>query len=103
MSYIKICYKNDIEEGRVRVFKNGRKTVLVGKLDGEYYALNGICTHDGNQLEETKILDYQVECPRHGARFDIKTGEVTQMPATYGLKKYDIKEENGDILVKLGS
>ena len=67
--------------GRLLVELDGVR-IAVFNLDGDYYAIEDVCTHDGGPLVEGEILEgCQVECPRHGARFDIRTGAALSMPA----------------------
>lgn len=75
--------------------------IAVFNLDGEFYAIEDVCTHDGGPLVEGEILDGgQVECPRHGARFDIRTGEALSMPAFEPTPSYEVQVEGGDIYVE---
>jgi len=98
--YTKACAESDIEEGKTRVVAIESKPVILAKFGGEIFALEGICSHDGGEFgANEKVIDGQIECPRHGARFDIKTGEATRMPAVVGINSYDAKVENGDIYV----
>jgi len=95
----KICRADEIDEGASRVFNLNGKSILVSKYEGEFYAVDNICTHDGGDLGEGKIIEGQIECPRHGARFDIRTGDVTRMPAVCGIDAYEVKIENDDLYV----
>jgi len=73
----------------------------MAKEEGKIYAFDNICTHDGGLLGEGVIYDRQIECPRHGARFDIATGQATQMPAVVGIQTYEVQIEDGEILVNI--
>ena len=95
----RVCRTDDVAEGASRVFTVGDKSILVARLDGKFYAIDNICSHDGGDLGEGEVMDCQVECPRHGARFDIRTGEATRMPAAYGVDTYDVKVENDEVFV----
>ena len=68
---------------------------------GVVYAVDDVCTHDGGELGAGDIVNGQIQCPRHGARFDLKTGDATQMPAVIGIGTYRVKIEDGNILVSL--
>ena len=80
--------------------KNGEGVCLV-KVKGEVYAFQNRCTHaefpmsDGDMVEE-----HVIECGLHGAQFDIRTGEVIELPATDALPCHEVKVENGDIWVR---
>lgn len=100
--FVKVCPEADIEEGKIRVFTMDNEPIVLGRCKGKIFALEGICTHDGGEFEDGEhLIDCQIECPRHGARFDANTGEVTRMPAVVGIGTYDVVLENGDIYVAL--
>ncbi len=96
-----LCTENEIAEGTVKTFKVEDKAIAVARYEGVLYAVDNICTHDEGELGAGDVVKGQIQCPRHGARFDLKTGNATQMPAVIGIKTYRIKIENGDILVAL--
>ncbi|SYZ72186.1 Naphthalene 1,2-dioxygenase system ferredoxin subunit [Candidatus Zixiibacteriota bacterium] len=99
--YTKICSLSDLREGEVRSFSaNGREIVLAIQ-DGAVYALDNLCTHDGGDLGDGELKNGHVECPRHGAWFDIKTGAAIRMPAVEGIQTYEVKIENGEVFVAL--
>lgn len=97
----RLCADNEIAEGMVKTFEIHGQAIAVARYGGVVYAVDDICTHDGGELGAGDIVNGQIQCPRHGARFDLKTGAATQMPAVIGIKSYRIKIENGDILVAL--
>jgi 3-phenylpropionate/trans-cinnamate dioxygenase ferredoxin subunit len=75
----------------------GGQKILVVKLDGTFYAVDDTCTHENESLSEGIVDSCEVECPRHGARFDLKTGEVRALPAVLPLKTYKVAVE-GDVV-----
>lgn len=97
----RLCSENEIAEGTVKTFRIDNKAIAVAQYDGIVYAVDDICTHDGGDLGAGDIVNGQIQCPRHGARFDLKTGDATRMPAVIGIKTYRVKIEDGDILVAL--
>ncbi len=99
--YVKICGVNDLAEGEVRTFKVNDHDILLAKYQGEIFALENICSHDGGELGEGRLVRGQLECPRHGARFDLKTGDAKAMPAAVGIGTYDLKIEDGEVMVEL--
>jgi len=97
--YVRVCAVSDMKEGDIRTVEiNGRPIVLVG-YDGAIYALDDLCTHDGGSLRDGGAIGAEIVCPRHGARFDIKTGAATRMPAVFGISTYDVKVEGDDVYV----
>jgi 3-phenylpropionate/trans-cinnamate dioxygenase ferredoxin subunit len=97
--YVRVCALSDMKEGAVKTVEvNGRPIVLV-RYEGTIYALDDLCTHDGGSLGDGGAVGGEIVCPRHGARFDIKTGAATGMPAVFGIKTYDVRVEGNDIYV----
>ncbi|HDL03782.1 MAG TPA: non-heme iron oxygenase ferredoxin subunit [candidate division Zixibacteria bacterium] len=97
--FVKVCSLDDIEERRTRAVEIDGRTILLARLNGHVYALQNMCTHDGGVLGEADIVEREIECPRHGARFNVTTGEATRMPAVAELETFEVKIENGNILV----
>ncbi len=98
--YISIARLEDLPPGSSKLVEYGIYRIAVFNLDGEIYALEDMCTHDGGPLATGRIVEgCQVECPRHGARFDIKTGNAMCMPAFMPTLTYEIKIEGDEILI----
>lgn len=74
-------------------------TLAVFRVGGEFYALDDTCSHEYSRLSEGEILDGEVYCPKHGSRFDLRTGEVRGLPATQPVNTYEVKEEDGKVWV----
>jgi 3-phenylpropionate/trans-cinnamate dioxygenase ferredoxin subunit len=103
MAKERVGSKSDIPAGTVQVFAVGGRSVCVANLDGEnFYAIDNLCTHDNGPLGEGKLADGTVECPRHGARFDVKTGAVKALPAVRPVKTYAVEVNGDDITVEVG-
>ena len=77
--------------------------VILVQLDGSIYCLDDVCTHDGGTLGEGEIDANCLVCPRHGGKFDIRTGEATCMPATEPTTKHEVRIDGDQILVRLAS
>lgn len=99
--FVKVCAAHEVQEGHTGIFSVNGKSIMLAKERGTIYALESICSHDGGYLGEGKLAEGQIECPRHGARFDIKTGEATRMPAIVGIAKYEVKVEDETVYVAL--
>ena len=69
-------------------------------VGGQFYCLDDVCTHDGGPLSEGKLADYAIACPRHGAKFDIRTGKHLTMPATEPTQAHEVKVEDDFIYVR---
>ena len=91
---------DDLPPGKhMSVEVEGAVMVLVN-LDGEFYAIEDICTHDGSDISSGCVVDGSIECPRHGARFDIRTGEVTAPPAYEPVDVFPVRVEDGVVQVR---
>jgi len=97
----KVGTTDDFPEGEVRVVRVQGERVAICKLEGTLYAFEDRCTHDDGPLGEGRLVGCQVECPRHGARFDIKTGFVTRPPAVYPIETYEVAEKEGQVEITL--
>jgi 3-phenylpropionate/trans-cinnamate dioxygenase ferredoxin subunit len=99
--FVRVGRVSDIPEGRPETFEVEDRAIAVYRLDGGYYAIEDICTHDGGPLAEGDVEGNEVICPRHGARFDIKTGAPRCMPAVTPVESYPVRVEGDDLLVGL--
>ena len=95
------CAENEIEEGKIKTVEIKGHPIAIAGYQGKIYAVDNICTHDGGNLGEGNVISGQVQCPRHGARFDLATGQVRRMPAVIGITVYEVKVENGQIYVAI--
>ncbi len=92
---------SDISDpGKTLVEVDGRMIALF-HVGGKFYALDDVCTHDGGPLAEGTLVGCEIACPRHGAKFDIRTGKALTMPATKATVAHEVKIEGGNVLVKL--
>jgi 3-phenylpropionate/trans-cinnamate dioxygenase ferredoxin component len=76
------------------------ESVIVLNIGGELYCIADLCTHDGGPLEDGELHDHQIECPRHGACFDVRNGKVTRLPAIESIPTYGVKVVDGEIYVE---
>lgn len=75
--------------------------LVVVKLGDDFFCLDDVCTHDGGPLGEGPLLDNCLVCPRHGAKFDVRTGDAVEMPATEPTATYPVRLAGDDIQVQL--
>ena len=92
---------NEIQPGKMkRVDGNNGKRILVCNVDGEFYAVDDMCTHEDASLYLGCLKGEQVQCSLHGGRFNVKTGEAVVEPAEIALQTYALQIREGRILVK---
>ncbi len=99
----KVAKTSDIEPGKVIVVQIEDEEIAICNVDGEFFALTNVCTHDGGSLDQGELEGDVIECPRHGAQFDVRSGEVVQMPAVVPLDTYEVQVQGEDILVAVES
>jgi len=75
--------------------------VVLFRVDGRFYCIDDVCTHDGGPLGEGRLCDHAIACPRHGAKFDIRTGQPLTMPATVPTLVHEVKVEGEDVYVRI--
>lgn len=100
MSRIDVCADGDIAEGgHVLVDIGGGMEVAIFFVDGAYHAIEDICSHDDGPLAEGELEGCQIICPRHGARFDIRTGEALTLPAYRPVESFPVVVDGGRVFL----
>lgn len=97
--HVKIASVSEVPPG-------GRKPVIVDetpalllRIGDDFYCIEDVCTHDGQPLTDGPVADCQITCPRHGARFDLRTGQPTRMPATEPVRTFPVEVRGDDVCV----
>ena len=96
--FIKVAKTSDLAPGEKMLVEYEDEDVGLFNIEGKFYAISDICTHDGGPLVEGRLDGDAVICPRHGARFNVKTGQQT-MPAFAPVPLYVVKIEGEDIYI----
>jgi 3-phenylpropionate/trans-cinnamate dioxygenase ferredoxin subunit len=102
MAFERVASVADVPAGNVRVFQAGGRSIALCNLDGAFYAVDNLCTHDNGPLGEGTLYDGSVECPRHGARFDVQTGAVKALPAVRPVRTYPVNLDGDEVSVDVG-
>jgi len=89
------------DETMKRVEAGHTPVCLAHAEDGNFYAINDVCTHENFLLSGGELFDLQVECPQHGSRFNLQTGKVTGLPAVIPAKTYQVKVDGSDVYVEV--
>jgi len=98
--FVTVATVGEIPAGDVKIVRLEDRELAIFHVDGAYYAMDDVCTHDGGPLAEGVLEDHVIECPRHGARFDVRTGAVLAMPATAPVPTYRVRVEGDQIQVE---
>lgn len=99
--FIKVAHVDDIMIGQMKPFEVKRQQILICHTEEGFFALENACSHDSAFIHLGHIDKKHVVCPRHGARFDIKTGDVKAPPAVVGIERFEVKIENDEIYIKV--
>ena|ERR1700760_4182827 len=100
MAWIDAGLTDQLPEGEPRSLSVGRRMIAVIRSGAEYYAIEDVCTHDGAPLTGGEIEGAEIICPRHGARFCLRTGEALTPPAYEPARVFETKVENGHLWVR---
>ncbi|TAM58825.1 non-heme iron oxygenase ferredoxin subunit [bacterium] len=90
----------DIAPGTTKQVVLDREEILLCNVDGTVYAISDVCTHDGGNLDQGRLDGCEIECPRHGARFDVRSGEVLALPAVMPVATYRVSREGDDLFLE---
>lgn len=97
--FVRVGRVGDVPRGRAEVFDVEERKIAVYRLPDGFFAIDDICTHDGGPLADGEVDDDQVICPRHGARFSIKTGAALTFPAVTPVESYPVRVEGEELLI----
>ncbi len=98
--FVKVAQTTDIPSGSRFWVEFEEETVVIFNVNDHYYAIADLCTHDDGPLEDGELQEYEVSCPRHGARFDIRSGAALCLPATSPVPTYEVKVEGDEIFIE---
>ena len=102
--YFKVADRDEVPPGESkRVSPRRGEHILVCNVEGTIYAIADVCTHDGGILGYGELQDNLIECPRHGAKFDVTTGQAVQPPAVNPVRVYQVRIQGEDVEVELES
>jgi len=99
MARHKVAKRSEIPPRTTRRVVVDGAEILLCNVDGNLYAIEDVCTHDGGPLDQGELLGETVVCPRHGATFDVRTGDVLTLPAVVPLMTFSVVVEGDDVYV----
>jgi len=99
IQYYAVADLSELPPGERLFLEIGDLPIVVINLGGELYAIGDVCSHDDGPVGDGEIEDHEIICPRHGARFDIRTGEVLSLPAVVDIPAYPVRVAEGKIEV----
>lgn len=99
--FVRVCKVSTLPDPGKTVVEVCDRPVALFHVAGRFWATDDMCSHDGGPLAEGRLEDFTIVCPRHGARFDIRTGRVLSMPATRDITAHEVKVEGDDVLIRV--
>jgi 3-phenylpropionate/trans-cinnamate dioxygenase ferredoxin subunit len=98
-SFVKIGTRAELPPGGKKLVEIDGRAIAVFNVEGAFHAIDDVCTHDGGPLAEGELIGCEIECPRHGARFDVRSGQPLCMPAIEPVAVHPVEVRGDDILV----
>ena len=98
-SYITVARVGDLQPGEMTYVEVGDTPVCLINLDGEFYAINDVCTHEDASLSDGEIIGDEIECPLHGGAFNIRTGQPVAFPVVVPVETYGVRIEGDEVQV----
>jgi 3-phenylpropionate/trans-cinnamate dioxygenase ferredoxin subunit len=99
--FVPVCKISELPDPGKMVVEVEDRLVALFHVSGTFWAIDDVCTHDGGPLAEGKLEDHTIACPRHGAKFDIRTGKALTMPATRDTVAHEVKVEGDEVLIRV--
>ena len=97
------CKASEVTEGHAKIVTVKGVEVALCRVEGTVYGVENKCSHDDGPLGEGELEGYAIVCPRHGAKFDVRTGEVLRMPAAFPCRVFAVKTVGDDVQVDVGT
>ena len=98
-----LCRTDELSSGQARRFDVGGHRIALVCTDDEFHAIGDRCSHENYSLAEGEVWvdEREIECPRHGSTFDLRTGTPCSLPATHAVAVYEVKVADGNVSVVL--
>ena len=97
--FVTVATTEEVPPGERIVVEVADHYIAIFNVDHSLYAIEDVCTHDDGPLAEGELIGTEIECPRHGAKFDITTGKVLSMPAIKPVPRYEVRIQEGEIQI----
>ncbi len=99
LEYVGVAQSSELGNGQRLLVDIDGRSIVVFNIAGAYYAIADVCSHDDGPVGEGEIDGFEIECPRHGARFDLRTGKVLTTPAVVDIAAYPVRVVDGEIQI----
>lgn len=101
MTWVKVAIADELKPGTAIVVEADDKRIALCNTGDGFHAIDDICSHDRGPLDQGTLIGNKIECPRHGAQFDVVTGRALTLPAVRPIKTYKTRVENGQVEVEV--
>lgn len=99
--WIKVADADDLKPGEMKAVEVEDEEVVLARTEsGDFLATSDVCSHEYVLMHDGFLEEHRIECPEHGSQFDMRTGEVMNLPATQPIPVYDVKVEDGAVYLK---
>ncbi len=101
VEFVEVAAVDEVQPGKRLFLEIDELPIVVFNIAGQYFAIADVCSHDDGPVGEGELSGFDITCPRHGARFDVRTGKVLALPAYQDIPAYPVRVQNGMIEVGL--
>jgi len=98
---IVVARVDEVPERKVKVVEAEGRRIALCNYNGTIYAIDDVCTHDRGPLGQGELIGHEIECPRHGARFDVTNGNAVRLPAVRPVRTYPVHVSDGQVAVEV--
>lgn len=99
IEYLAVAEESEIPNGERLFVEIDDYSIVVFNIAGKFFAIGDVCSHDDGPVGDGELEEFEVICPRHGARFDIRSGEVTALPAVEDIPAFPVRVMDGTVEV----
>jgi 3-phenylpropionate/trans-cinnamate dioxygenase ferredoxin subunit len=96
---VKVADRSEVPPGGKKLVDVDGQAIALFNVGGTIYAIDDVCTHDGGPLAEGDLRGSEIQCPRHGARFDVRTGKPLCMPAIEPVTTHQVVVNGNDVFI----
>ncbi len=101
LDFLTVAQVDELGRGERKLIEIDGKPIVVFNIAGEYFAIDDVCSHDDGPVGEGEVTGTEVECPRHGARFDLRSGKALSLPAVVDIPAYPVRVQGDEIQIGL--
>jgi 3-phenylpropionate/trans-cinnamate dioxygenase ferredoxin subunit len=101
LDFLTVAEVTELGSGERKLIEIDGKPIVVFNIAGEYFAIDDVCSHDDGPVGEGEVTGTEIECPRHGARFDLRSGKALSLPAVVDIPAYPVRVIGNEIQIGL--